>query len=157
VSWARAILSPVHVRYRYRFYPTAGQEQMLARTVGCARVVFNDCIRLRDRAYEAGEKLSDSQIQARVITLARQTPERQWLNEVAWVALVQACQDARRAYRNWFDSLSGKRTGRMVGHPRFRRKAARQSIRLTRSGFSIRGNGRVYLAAPVSPAMQAVA
>lgn len=127
-------------------YPTKGQQLMLARTFGCARVVFNDSLRLRQDTYEAGQKLSDSQIQTRVITKAKQTPEREWLNEVASVALVQAGQDARRAYRNWFDSLSGKRKSRKVGYPRFRRKASRQSIRLTRNGFRIRDNGRVYLA-----------
>ena len=74
-----------------------------------------------------------------MITLAKLTPERSWLAEVASVALVQACQDARRAYRNWFDSLSGTRKGRKVGHPVFRRKHRRQSIRLTRNGFSLRG------------------
>jgi putative transposase len=61
------------------------------------------------------------------------------------VALVQACQDARRAYRNWFDSLSGKRKGRKVGHPAFRRKHQRQSVRLTRNGFALHGQ-RLYLA-----------
>ena len=62
------------------------------------------------------------------------------------MALVQACQDARRAYRNWFDSLSGKRKGRKVGHPRFRsRKDHRQSIRLTRNGFALHGD-RLYVA-----------
>jgi putative transposase len=74
------------------------------------------------------------------------TPEREWLGEVASVALVQACRDARSAYRSWFDSMSGKRKGRTVGRPRFRRKASRQSVRLTRNGFSVRDNGRVYLA-----------
>src|ERR1035437_7924598 len=68
--------------------------------------------------------------------------ERAWLGEVASVALGQACQDARRAYRNWFDSLSGKRKGRNVGHPRFRsRKDNRASIRLTRNGFSLTAGG----------------
>jgi putative transposase len=62
------------------------------------------------------------------------------------VALVQACQDARGAYRNWFDSLSGTRQGRWVGHPRFRsRKDHRQSIRLTRNGFALHGE-RLYVA-----------
>ena len=42
------------------------------------------------------------------------------------MALVQACRDARRAYRNWFDSLSGKRKGRKIGRPGFRRKRQRQ-------------------------------
>ena len=48
------------------------------------------------------EKMSDTEVQRRVITLAKTTPERAWLGEVASVPLVQACQDARRAYRNWF-------------------------------------------------------
>ena len=136
----------MQVRYRYRAYPTAGQQQMLARTFGCARVVFNDALRLRDDLYAAGEKLSDSQIQTRVITDAKQTAERAWLNEVASVALVQACQDARRAYRNWFDSMSGRRNGRKAGKPRFRKKSSRQSVRFTRNGFAVRDSGRVYLA-----------
>jgi len=78
-------------------------------------------------------------VQRRVITVAKRAPERAWLGEVASVALVQACQDARRAYRNWFDSLSGRRKGRTVGHPAFRRKHYRQSIRLTRNGFAMHG------------------
>jgi putative transposase len=136
----------VQVRYRYRAYPTAGQQQMLARTFGCARVVFNDALRLREELYAAGQKLSDSQIQTQVITDAKRTAERAWLAEVASVALVQACQDARRAYRNWFDSMSGRRNGRKIGRPRFRKKSSRQSVRFTRNGFAVRGSGRVYLA-----------
>jgi len=129
-------------RYRYRAYPTPDQQNMLARTFGCARVVFNDALRTRDEAYTAGEKISDTEVQRQVITLAKTTPEREWLTEVASVALVQACQDARRAYRNWFDSLSGKRKGRKVGHPRFRsRKDNRQSIRFARNGFGVTAKG----------------
>ena len=133
-------------RYRYRLYPSPAQEMMLARTFGCARVVYNDAVRLRDESYANGEKLSDTEVQRRVITLAKTTQERAWLGEVASVALVQACQDARRAFRNWFGSLSGKRKGRRVGHPRFRsRKDTRQSVRLTRNGFALHGE-RLYVA-----------
>ena len=136
----------VQVRYRYRIYPSPGQQQALARVFGCARVVYNDCLRLRDETYADGQKISDTEVQRRVITLAKQAPERAWLGEVASVPLVQACQDARRAYRNWFDSLSGKRKGRKAGHPRFRsRKDHRQSIRLTRNGFARHGD-RLYVA-----------
>jgi putative transposase len=117
----------------------------LARVFGCARVVYNDSLRLRDQCYAAGEKISDSEVQRRVVTLAKLTPERAWLAEVASVALVQACNDARRAYRNWSDSLAGVRKGRKVGHPVLRRKRGRQSIRLTRNGFSLNGR-RLYMA-----------
>ena len=117
----------------------------MARVFGCARVVFNDCLRLRDACHAAGEKISDAEVQRRVVTLAKLTPERAWLVEVASVALVQACQDARRAYRNWFDSMAGRRKGRKVGHPRFRSKRGRQSVRLTRNGFALHG-ARLYVA-----------
>jgi putative transposase len=127
------------VRYRYRIDPTSAQRQALARAFGCARVVYNDALAERRRAYQAGEQISDTEIQRRVITQAKRTLERAWLTEVASVALVQACQDARRAYRNWFDSLTGKRKGRRVGRPRFRTKHGRQSIRLTRNGFAFHG------------------
>ena len=129
----------VQVRYRYRIYPVPGQQRALARAFGCARVVYDDCLRVRDEAYAAGEKISDADVQRRVVTVAKQTPERAWLGEVASVALVQACQDARRAYRNWFGSVSGKRKGRKVRHPAFRSKHRRQSIRLTRNGFALHG------------------
>jgi putative transposase len=127
------------VRYRYRIDPTSAQRQALARAFGCARVVYNDALAERRRAYQAGERTGDTEVQRRVITQAKRTPERAWLTEVASVALVQACQDARRAHRNWLDSVTGKRSGRRVGHPRFRTKHGRQSIRLTRNGFAFRG------------------
>jgi putative transposase len=134
----------VLVRYRYRLCPSAGQ-QSLARVSGCVRVVYNGCLRLREECHAAGERISDTSVQRRVITLAKLTPERAWLATAPSVALVQACNDARRAYQNYFNSLSGKRKGRRVGHPRFRSKRGRQSIRLTRNGFSLPGT-RLYVA-----------
>ncbi len=135
------------MRYRYRIEPTPAQQEMLARVFGCCRVVFNDALRVRDEAYRAGMKLSDSEIQRRVITIAKTTTERAWLREVPSVALVQSVNDSRRAWRNFFDSATGKRKGRRVGRPRFKsRKDHRQSFRLTRNGFSIRDNGRLFVA-----------
>jgi transposase len=59
------------VRYRYRIDPTAAQRQALARAFGCARVVYNDAIVERQRAYQAGEWVSDTEVQRRVITQAK--------------------------------------------------------------------------------------
>ncbi|TLF98168.1 IS200/IS605 family element transposase accessory protein TnpB [Nocardia cyriacigeorgica] len=137
----------MQLRYNFRFYPTPGQRIALARAFGCARVVFNDSLRIRRDAFAAGERIGDTEVQRRVVTEAKRTPERAWLAEVSSVVLVQACQDARMAYRNWFDSISGKRKGRKVGAPRFRsRKDNRQAIRLTRNGFSVRDNRKLYVA-----------
>src|SRR5512132_4300845 len=81
------------VRYRYRIDPTSVQRPALAKAFGCARVVYNDALAERRRAYQVGERISDTEVQRRVITQAKRTPERAWLTEVSSVALVQACQD----------------------------------------------------------------
>src|SRR6478609_6490097 len=137
----------MEMRHRYRIEPTPSQRQMLARVFGCCRIVFNDALRVRDDAYRAGVKLADSEIQRRVITQAKATTDRAWLCEVPSVALVQSVNDSRRAWRNFFDSVTGKRKGRKVGRPRMKsRKDQRQSFRLTRNGFSLRANGRLFVA-----------
>ncbi|ONI89048.1 transposase [Actinosynnema sp. ALI-1.44] len=137
----------MQARYRYRIEPTDAQRSMLARTFGCARVVFNDAIRCRDDAWRAGEKLSPTEVQRRVITEAKTREVRAWLGEVASVALVQSVRDAHRAFANFVDSVKGRRRGRKVGRPRFKsRKDNRQSFRLTRNGFTLRPDGALYLA-----------
>ena len=108
-------------------------------------MVYNDCLRLRDEYHARGKNISDTEVQRRVVTLAKLAPERAWLSEVASVALVQACQDARRAYRNWFDSLNGTRKGPKIRHPSPHRKHGRQSVRFTRNGFTLYG-ARLYVA-----------
>src|SRR5918993_4696216 len=126
-------VSYVRLRYNYRVYPDIAQRAALARAFGCARVVFNDGLRLRRQAREAGEKyVSDGDLSKQVITLAKDTPEREWLGEVSSVVLQQALADLNVAYRNFFASINGKRKGRKVAPPRFRsRKDHRQAIRFT--------------------------
>jgi putative transposase len=115
----------MQVRYRYRIEPTPAQQQMLGRVFGCCRVVFNDALRFRDQAHRAGQKVCDSEIQRQVITQAKKTAERGWLAEVPSVALVQSVNDSRRAWRNFFDSHTGKRKGRRVGRPRMKKPGGR--------------------------------
>ncbi|MDT5322002.1 MAG: putative transposase, partial [Mycobacterium sp.] len=66
----------VRMRYRYRIESTPAQKMELARVFGCCRLVFNDALRVRDEAHRAGVKLSDTEIQRRVITQAKTTVER---------------------------------------------------------------------------------
>ncbi|WP_245813777.1 helix-turn-helix domain-containing protein [Rhodococcus marinonascens] len=55
---------------------------MLARSFGCARVVFNDALQVRHDARVAGEKISDTEVHKPVVTGAKKTPEREWLAQV---------------------------------------------------------------------------
>ena len=138
----------MQLRYNYRVYPTPDQQHALARTFGCARVVYNDGLRLRQQAREAGEKyVPDGELSKRVITQAKDTPQRAWLSEVSAVVLQQALADLNVAYRNFFTSITGKRNGRKVAPPRFRsRKDNRQAIRFTANArFKVLDNGRLRL------------
>jgi len=122
----------MQLRYNYRLYPTLGQRKALARAFGCVRVVFNDALRMRQEAFEAGlPYITDAELSAR-LTAAKATPERAWLAEVSSVVLQQALADLNAAYRNFFASVTGKRKGPKVAPPRFRcRKDSRQAVRFT--------------------------
>jgi putative transposase len=42
--------------YRYRCYPTIAQADVLTRTFGCVRFVYNWALRLRTDAYSEGQE-----------------------------------------------------------------------------------------------------
>ncbi|MEU9880076.1 RNA-guided endonuclease InsQ/TnpB family protein [Streptomyces phaeochromogenes] len=138
----------MQLRYAFRLYPEPGQRTALARAFGCARVVYNDAVRAREEARRAGEAFPAAGVLSRkLITEARQTPERSWLGEVSAVVLQQSLRDAESAYRNFFASLKGQRQGAKSGAPRFKsRKDTRQSIRFTANArWSVTGSGRLNL------------
>ena len=137
----------MQLRYNYRLYPTRGQRSALARAFGCARVVFNDALRIRAEAYEAGlPYVTDADLSAR-LTAAKATPERAWLAGVSSVVLQQSLADLNAAYRNFFASVTGRRKGPKIQRPRFKsRKDRRQAIRFTANArFKILPSGLLRL------------
>lgn len=135
------------LRYRFRLYPTGPQRAALSRSFGCARVVFNDAVAARKAAFAAGDPYpTTAALSKALITEAKRTPERAWLAEVSAVVLQQALSDCDRAWRNFFDSLKGRRAGARMGPPRFKKRMGAQAIRLTRNArFRVLENGRLRL------------
>ena len=79
-------------------------------------------------------------------------PERPcpWWGEVSTYAFQSAFDDCDRAWQNWMDSITGRRAGRVVGYPRFKRKGqCRDSFRLhhdvTRPTIRLDGYRRLIL------------
>jgi putative transposase len=130
-------------RYQFRFYPTDQQRQSLAQLFGCVRVVWNDALAL---CKQSEKKPKSAELQKVVITQAKRTTERAWLEDVSCVPLQQSVADLETAFKNFFESCKGKRKGRKVGYPKFKKRTSSQSARLTRRGFSMKENGGVYLA-----------
>ncbi len=104
--------------------------------------VWNDALAL---CKQSEKKPKSAELQKVVITQAKQTTERVWLSEVSSTALQQSVADLETAFKNFFDSCKGKRKGRKVGYPKFKKRTSSQSARLTRGGFSFKEEG-VYLA-----------
>jgi putative transposase len=129
-------------RYQYRFYPTDQQRQSLARLFGCVRVVYNDALAI---CRQSEKKPKSAELQKIVITQAKKTEARAWLSEVSNIPLQQSVADLETAFKNFFDSCKGKRKGKKVSYPKFKKRTNSQSARLTRGGFSIKGD-EVYLA-----------
>lgn len=110
----------MQLRYRYRLDPAPRHVAALARAFWCARVVFNDALRARQQAHAAALPCPTDAELSRRLTLAKCTPERAWLAEVSSVVLQQALADLNTAYRNYFTSRSGNRSGPRIQPPRFR-------------------------------------
>lgn len=135
----------MQLRYSFRVYPSAGQRIALERAFGCARVVFNDALRARETARAAGLPFIPSGELSKHLTASKKTVERAWLVEVSSVVLQQSLRDLDTAYKNFFDSLKGKRP--KMGPPRFKsRKDTRQSVRFTaNAGWKITTGGKLRL------------
>lgn len=138
----------MQLRYAFRLYPNAVQQSALARSFGCARVVFNDALRAREDARKAGQPFPTAgDLSRKLITEAKLSKERSWLGDVSAVVLQQSLRDVETAYRNFFASLKGSRKGPRIGPPRFKsRKDARQSVWFTANArWTITDGGRLSL------------
>ncbi|MEU5213169.1 zinc ribbon domain-containing protein [Streptomyces sp. NPDC020742] len=83
----------MQLRYTYRASPDATQRRGLAKAFGCARVVWNDCLRDRKEAHAAGLPYVKSAELSRLrLTQAKRTEERTRLaksvHDAGWSAFI---------------------------------------------------------------------
>ena len=132
----------VRTAYRCRAYPDGAQQQVLARTFGCVRVVWNRTLATRHARYHTESKPTSYAQTDAALTAMKKTPGLEWLNEVSSVPLQQTLRHQHKAFQAFF----AKRARR----PRFKSRHGRQSATYTRSAFSMRG-GVLRLARTSAP------
>jgi putative transposase len=128
--------------YRYRFYPTKEQEQLLRRTLGCVRLVYNKALHTRTEAwYEERERVDYKQTSG-MLTSWKKQEDLQFLNEVSCVPLQQGLRNLQKAFTNFW-----------AGHaryPNFKKKRSGGSAEFTRSAFRWK-EGQLWLAKAREP------
>ncbi|TCI64119.1 transposase [Exiguobacterium sp. SH3S1] len=101
-----------HKGYKFRIYPTKEQEVLIAKTLGCARFVFNHFLAKWDETYQAsGAGLSYG---ACSDALPSMKEELSWLKEVDSTALQWSLKHLADGYERLFTKQNG--------HPRFKSK-----------------------------------
>ena len=123
--------------YKYRFYPTASQENLLRRTMGCVRLVYNKALATRTIAwYEKQERIDYKQTSS-LLTNWKKTDELDFLSEVSCVPLQQCLRHLQKAFANFW--------GQRAKYPKFKAKRNGGSAEFTKSAFKFR-EGKLWLA-----------
>lgn len=113
--------------YKFRFYPTSEQEEILVKTFGCARFAYNYMLRLRSDAWmQRQERIGYHESSAALTALKKQT-KYAWLNEVSSVPVQQSLRHLQTAFANFF--------AKRARYPQFKRKDGKQSAEYTTSAF----------------------
>ncbi len=145
-----------HTTFRFCLDPTVEQHEVLARHAGASRFAFNQCLRMvttalterrRDRDVElpwtgfdlinAFNAWKKTEAAGRVISVdsagVAEVAARglAWRGEVCQQVFEEAAVDLGTGLKAWSDSRSGKRKGKGIGFPRFKKKTgAAPSFRL---------------------------
>lgn len=123
---------------KFRIYPNREQRNLIDRTLGCSRLIYNRGLAMREDAFKSGEKCGYKQTSA-MLTALKQDVNYAFLKEVDSIALQQALRNLDTGYTNFFEHRAA--------HPKFKsKKNAKQSYRTLNIGNGIRiSNKRIRL------------
>ena len=113
----------VEYSYKFRLYPNREQENLILRTMGCCRFVFNHYLAYRKELYERTGETANYYVCAKDLTILKQQEETTWLREVDATALQSSIRDLDTAYQNFFRRV---KKGEKPGYPHFKSKHDRK-------------------------------
>jgi putative transposase len=132
-----------HVRaYKCRFYPTQAQENLLRRTMGCVRLVYNKALATKTESWYQRQERIDYKQTSSLLTSWKKTEDLDFLNEVSCVPLQQCLRHLQKAFANFW--------GKRAKYPRFKAKRNGGSAEFTKSAFKYR-DGNLWLAKCLEP------
>lgn len=123
--------------YKYRIYPNKKQKELIAKTFGCVRFVYNYFLDLRISEYKNNGKSLSYYDTSKLLTQLKQ--EKSWLKEPDKDSLQKSLKDLDMAYQKFFKEHTG--------YPKFkskkkRHKSYKTSFVKTSSGGNIQFLGK---------------
>lgn len=98
--------------YKYRIYPNKKQQELIQKTFGCCRFVYNTYLAKRIEMYEKNKE-TFSYVQC-ANDMKKLKSELEWLKEVDSTALQSSLRDLDMAYQKFFKEHTG--------YPKFKSK-----------------------------------
>lgn len=124
--------------YKYRIYPNNNQEELINKTFGCVRFVYNTYLAKKIKVYENNkETFTYKQCSSELTNLKK---ELKWLKEPDKFSLQNSLKDLENAYKKFFKEK--------IGFPKFKsKKTNRFSYRTNFTNGNIEYCGR-YIKLP---------
>jgi putative transposase len=121
--------------------PTKEQEEFFWQCVGTARKFFNWGLEQWIKKHEAGETPKEADIRKELTAIKEE--QFPWLKDIPCGVVKQSIRNMDTAWQNFFKSLKGKRKGRQMERPTFKKKnRAKPSARLDNGPDSFNFSGK---------------
>lgn len=109
--------------YKYRIYPKKTQQELIQKTFGCCRYVYNYFLNYRKAEYEENKKSVGFYETSRLLTQLKK--ELLWLKEVDSIGIQSSLKDLDSAYQKFFKER--------IGYPKFKSKKDRHQSYKTKN------------------------
>ena len=113
----------VHKALKVRIYPSEKQKEILNKTFGCCRVVYNERLSEHIEYWNLYKDNPDRPTFKGTLPKELRETKYPWLGDSTIAeALGNSIRNCESAYSNFFKSLKNQRKGRKVGYPKFKSK-----------------------------------
>ncbi len=136
----------VQKAFKVTLIPNRTQSELINRTVGCVRFVYNRFLALRKEVYAIDKTTLNYNGCSQKLTFLKK--EIEWLKEVDKFALQNSLKALETAYKNFFADLKKPKAKRRFGFPQFKKKhGCKQAYKtnFTNGNIQVRDN---YLKLP---------
>jgi putative transposase len=93
-------LKMVHKAFKFRIYPNCSQIELINKTIGCSRFVFNHFLNESIKTYENTNKRLSYVASSKILTALKK--EIPWLSEVDSIALQSSLKALDESYQRFF-------------------------------------------------------